>query len=60
VRAYDPMGGTNAFSMIGDSAKTAGVGDTEDARFNTATKYILGLLQIEWVIFHDFGQFWRV
>jgi predicted porin len=41
VRVYDPMSATNAFSVIGDSAKTAGVGDTEDARFNTATKYVL-------------------
>ena len=40
VKAYDPMGGAVAFSVIGDSAKTAGVGDTEDARYNTAVKYM--------------------
>src|SRR4029077_16195444 len=43
VRVYDPMSATNAFSVIGDSAKTAGVGDTEDARFTTATKYVLNI-----------------
>jgi predicted porin len=43
VKAYDPMSAANPFSMIGDSAKTAGVGDTEDARFNTATKYVLDI-----------------
>ena len=39
VNAYDPMGGSYAFSPIGYSGLTAGVGDTEDARVNTAFKY---------------------
>jgi len=39
VSAYDPMGGSYAFSPIGYSGKTAGVGDTEDGRINTAIKY---------------------
>ena len=39
VNAYDPMGGSYAFSPIGYSGRTAGVGDTEDARINTAVKY---------------------
>jgi predicted porin len=39
VNAYDPMGGSYAFSPIGLSGTTAGVGDTETARFNTALKY---------------------
>ena len=39
VGAYDPMGGSYAFSVIGFSGKTAGGGDTEDARWTTAIKY---------------------
>ncbi|HYA74430.1 MAG TPA: porin, partial [Roseiarcus sp.] len=39
VNAYDPMGGSYAFSPIGYSGKTAGTGSTEDARPNTAVKY---------------------
>ena len=39
VNAYDPMAGANAFSMIGYSGATAGAGNTEDARANTAVKY---------------------
>jgi len=39
VNAYDPMGGSYAFSPIGYSGAAAGVGDTEDARSNTAFKY---------------------
>jgi predicted porin len=39
VVAYDPMGASYAFSLIGYSGKTAGAGDTEDARWTTAIKY---------------------
>jgi predicted porin len=39
VNAYDPMGGSYAFSPIGWSGATAGVGDTETARYSTAFKY---------------------
>ena len=39
VNAYDPMGGSYAFSPIGYSGKAAGAGDTEDARWTTAIKY---------------------
>lgn len=39
VIAYDPMGGAYGFSLIGYSSKTAGAGDTDDARWNTAVKY---------------------
>jgi predicted porin len=57
VRAYDPMSGANAFSMIGDSAKTAGVGDTEDARFNTATKYVLNIGSFRVASTRQFGGY---
>jgi predicted porin len=39
ITAYDPMGAAYAFSLIGYSGKTAGAGDTEDARWTTAIKY---------------------
>ncbi|HEY1942806.1 MAG TPA: porin [Roseiarcus sp.] len=46
INAYDPMGGSYAFSLIGWSGTTAGGGNTEDARSNTAFKYRV-----------NFGQF---
>lgn len=36
---YDPMGGSYAFSIIGLSGTTAGMGDTEDARLDNSVKY---------------------
>jgi predicted porin len=39
--AYDPAGGAYAFSYIGYSGTMAGGGDTEDSRWDTATKYRL-------------------
>jgi predicted porin len=39
VNAYDPMGGSYAFSLIGFSGTTAGTGNTEDARSDLAFKY---------------------
>ena len=39
INAYDPMGGSYAFSPLGYSGSYAGFGDTEGARANTAVKY---------------------
>ena len=40
IGAYDPMGGSYAFSMIGFSSTLGGgLGDTETARYNTSLKY---------------------
>jgi len=39
VNAYDPMGGSYAFSVIGWQGTAIGGGDTEDARISTAIKY---------------------
>jgi predicted porin len=39
VLAYDPMGGSYAFSPIGFNGTTCGGGDTEDCRYSTALKY---------------------
>jgi predicted porin len=40
VVAYDPMGGSYAFSLIGNSSTyVSGVGDSETSRYNTSVKY---------------------
>jgi predicted porin len=39
VNAYDPMGGSYAFSVIGNSGATCGDGDTETCRWTTGIKY---------------------
>jgi predicted porin len=39
IAAYDPMGLSYAFSVIGWQGTSAGGGDTEDARSTTAIKY---------------------
>ncbi len=39
INTYDPMGGSYAFSVIGYSGATAGAGNTEDTRSNSALKY---------------------
>ncbi len=39
TNGYDPMGGSYAFSIIGNSGKTCGDGDTETCRMTTAIKY---------------------
>lgn len=39
VNAYDPMGGSYAFSPIGYSGKIPGAGGTEDARMGTGVRY---------------------
>ncbi len=43
VNAYDPMGGSYAFSPIGFSGATCGSGDTEECRYTTAIKYRLNV-----------------
>jgi predicted porin len=37
---YDPMNGSYAFSIIGYSGLTAGMGDTEDVRLDDSVKYV--------------------
>jgi predicted porin len=43
VNAYDPMGGSYAFSPIGWSGKVPGAGGTEDARMGTGVKYLVNV-----------------
>jgi predicted porin len=39
IAAYDPMGGSYAFSALGFSSSNCGAGDTETCRITTAIKY---------------------
>jgi predicted porin len=56
VLAYDPMGGSGAFSVIGYQGATAGVGDTEDARFDNAVKYRLNYGSFRASALYKFGD----
>lgn len=47
VVKYDPMNGSYAFSPIGYSGMTGGMGDTEDVRLDDSVKY-----QFKYDIFH--------
>ncbi len=40
IGAYDPMGGSYAYALIGFSGTAAGSGSTEDSRWNNAAKYL--------------------
>jgi predicted porin len=55
VLAYDPMGGSGAFSVIGYQGATAGVGDTEDARLDNAVKYRLNYGSFRASALYKFG-----
>lgn len=47
VIKYDPMGASYAFSVIGYSGATAGMGNTENSRLNDSLKYLY-----QWKQFH--------
>ena len=57
VIAYDPMGASYAFSTIGWSGLTAGVGDTEDARYSTALKYRVDVGMFRAAALYQFGGY---
>ena len=57
VNSYDPMGGSYAFSVIGFSGATAGVGDTEDTRYSTAVKYHVDVGQFRAAALYQFGGY---
>jgi predicted porin len=50
VNAYDPMGGSYGFSVIGNSGLTCGAGDTETCRWTTAIKYRLNVGDFRFVV----------
>src|SRR6266852_1748638 len=57
IVAYDPMGGSYAFSPIGYQGITCGVGDTEDCRFSTSLKYRVNIGQFRVGALWQFGGY---
>jgi predicted porin len=57
VLAYDPMGGSYAFSPIGWQGITCGVGDTETCRFSTSVKYRINVGQFRIGALWQFGGY---
>ena len=58
ITSYDPMGGSYAFSLIGNSSTyIAGVGDTELARLNTSVKYQVAVNNFRAAAIWQFGGY---
>ncbi len=57
VIAYDPQAASYAFSLIGYAGATAGVGDTEDARFSSAVKYRVDIGQFRVAALYQSGGY---
>ena len=57
VIAYDPVGASYAFSPLGFSGITCGVGDTEDCRYSTSLKYRVNVGQLRAAALWQFGGY---
>ena len=57
VLAYDPMGGSYAFSPIGFQGTACGVGDTEDCRYSTSLKYRVSVGMFRAAALWQFGGY---
>jgi predicted porin len=57
VLAYDPMGGSYAFSPIGFSGVVAGGGDTENAKYSTSAKYRVNIGDFRLAALGQFGGY---
>jgi predicted porin len=53
--AYDPQAQSYAFSPIGYSGVVSGAGDTQDARFDSAVKYVVSRGPVRLALLHQFG-----
>lgn len=53
---YDPMGGSYAFSVIGYSGTTAGMGDTQDARLDDSLVYAYKRQRFHLAALYQFGK----
>ena len=53
---YDPMGGSYAFSVIGYSGATAGMGNTENSRLNDSVKYFYKYQQFHIAALYQFEK----
>jgi predicted porin len=56
VVKYDPMNGSYAFSPIGYSGMTAGMGDTEDVRLDDSVKYFYKYDMFHLGAMYQFGK----
>jgi predicted porin len=58
IGAYDPMGGSYAFSLIGFSSTLGGgLGDTEVARYNTSLEYKIAYNNLRAAAIWQFGGY---
>jgi predicted porin len=58
IGAYDPMGASYAFSLIGFSSTLGGgLGDTETARYNTSVKYQVAYNNLRAAFAWQFGNY---
>ena len=57
VLAYDPMGGSYAFSPIGFSGVVAGGGDTQNAKYSTSAKYRVSIGDFRLAALWQFGGY---
>jgi predicted porin len=57
IAAYDPMGASYAFSVIGYRGGACGGGDTEDCRYSTSVKYRVNLGQFRAAAIWQFGGY---
>ena len=57
VIAYDPMGASYAFSPLGFSGITCGVGNTEACRYSTSVKYRINVGQFRAAALWQFGGY---
>jgi predicted porin len=53
---YDPMNGSYAFSPIGYSGMTGGMGDTEDVRLDDSVKYVVKYDIFRFGAMYQFGK----
>jgi predicted porin len=57
VNAYDPMGSSYAFSMLGYFGAWAGGGDTQDRKATTSVKYRVNVANYHFGLFGQFGGY---
>ena len=56
IVVYDPMGGSNAFSVIGYSGVTGGFGVTQAARLDNTVKYVIKAAPVRFGFLYQFPQ----
>ena len=57
ITAYDPMGGSYAFSALGFSSSNCGAGDSETCRITTAVKYRVNVGPVRLAVLAQIGGY---